>query len=196
MKISIQAVIAATLISSVLSPSTIAPRDSHAYVANAGWLNLRPSSEYGVVVGEHVLSGQAWSGNCGWISFGDGSPANGVAYSNTVTEDCGVNIDAAGNLSGYAYGANVGWIHFDWAAPSDARRARIARATGNFSGYAYGANIGWLSLCTGYLATTPEAGSLATFDVEVDGSRSGESTALNSTPGGPSQVPPSSIALA
>ncbi len=187
MKFSLQAVIAATLISSVLSQSTIAPRDSHAYVANAGWLNLRPSAEYGVVVGEHVLSGQAWSGNCGWISFGDGSPANGVAYSNTVTGDCGVNIDAAGNLSGYAYGANVGWIHFDWAAPTDARRARIARATGNFSGYAYGANIGWLSLCTGYLATAPEAGSLATFDVEVDGSRAGQSTGINSTPGGPSQ---------
>ena len=64
-----------------------------------------------------------------------------MQYSNTATNDYGVNHDGAGNLSGYAYGANIGWLNFEaQGAP------KIDLLTGNLSGYVYGANIGWINL--------------------------------------------------
>ena len=133
--------------------STIDPTEKFAYSANAGWVNWRPSAVDGVVVTEYFLSGYAYAANFGWINFGDGTPSNGIQYSNASAGNFGVNHDGAGNLSGYAYGANVGWINFGWALPGDSDRPRIDTLTGEFSGYAYGANIGWINLGAGYLFT-------------------------------------------
>src|SRR5688572_20226508 len=82
----------------VAAQSTIAPAQPHAYAANAGWVDFRPSAADGVVVDEAFLSGYAYAANFGWIHFGDGSPANGYAYANNSATDCGVNHDGVGNL--------------------------------------------------------------------------------------------------
>ncbi len=121
------------------------PANGHAYAANAGWLNARPSATDGLqVLGTH-LGGRVFFANLGWLDLGDGSPANGSAYSQTPG-DHGVNIHADGTLSGYAYAANAGWVNFSWAAPGAPGRPQLDRTTGLFSGYAYAANLGWLHL--------------------------------------------------
>jgi hypothetical protein len=99
------------------------------------------------VVGEFVLSGNVYSANCGWISLGDGSPANGVAYANTSGSDFGVMVlpsvpgTLTASLRGLAYGANIGWIHFE-----DAGDPRLDVRTGAFRGHAWSANCGWINL--------------------------------------------------
>jgi len=50
------------------------------------------------------LSGWAWSGNIGWISFNSGENAN-IKYS--------VSVDSNGLLSGYGWSENIGWITFN-----------------------------------------------------------------------------------
>ena len=151
------------------SDSTIAPTFPYAHGANIGWLHLRPSADWGVVIGEASCSGFAHSANCGWINFGDGTPANGIGYGNTDGIDSGVNHDGYGNLSGLAWGANIGWINFGTDAngtprpTTDIYRPRFDFLTGQFSGYAYGANIGWINLSTLQTAT------LAIPDTDGDG---------------------------
>lgn len=168
----------------VAAQSTIDPALTHAYAANAGWVNFRPSAADGVVADEAFLSGYAYAANIGWIRFGDASPVNGYAYSNSSATDCGVNHDGLGNLSGYAWSANTGWIHFGWAAANDANRPRIDLTTGAFSGYAWSPNLGWLNLGGGYLKTA----TLRYADGDGDGiadaweyARFGNLTAANAT---------------
>lgn len=135
---------------SAMANTTIDPNgvdQAYGWFENAGWLDLRGDETSGVVVGENVLSGFAWSENVGWINFGDGSPANGVYYSNTVAGDFGVNRDSFGNLSGYAWGENIGWIAMDTLSSGGAR-VSIESATGRFAGYAWSENIGWLNFET------------------------------------------------
>lgn len=158
-------VITCILIRGLHAGSTIAQDDAFAWSGNAGWINLHADETNGVVIGDAFLSGYAWSGNVGWINFGDGSPANGYAYSNASATDFGVNHDGAGRLTGYAYGANIGWIHFGWAAADDPDRPRLDLLTGNMTGYAYSANIGWINLGSGFLRT----GSILYADADNDG---------------------------
>lgn len=112
-----------------------------AWAGNAGWLNARGDVTSGAVIGEYVLSGYLYSANLGWIHLGDGSPDDGIRYSNTSATDYGVNRLADGKLRGYAYSANVGWINFE--AQGD---ANVDLLTRQFSGYAYSANVGWINL--------------------------------------------------
>jgi len=74
------------------------------------------------------LSGFAWSGNTGWISFNCANTGN-CATSNYV-----VSMDQdTGFLSGYALSDNIGWI------VNDAGTA--------FQGYAWGADVmGWIDM--------------------------------------------------
>ena len=126
--------------------STINATNRYAYGANVAWMDWRgDDGTNGAVIGEFVCSGYIYGANIGWIHLGNGSPTNHVQYSNTATNDYGVNHDGAGNLSGYAYGANVGWLNFEaQGAP------KIDLRTGNLSGYVYGANIGWISLSNAF----------------------------------------------
>ena len=139
-------------------PGTIAASSPFVYGANLGWIHTRPPSS-GLVIGEYACSGLAHGANVGWINFGDGSPANGIRYTNANGADSGVNHDGAGNLSGLAWGANIGWINFGIDAlgsprpPSDPARPRLNLLTGQFNGYAYGANVGWIDLSTLKTAT-------------------------------------------
>lgn len=153
-----------TTVGLAIADSSIDPTKNHAYSANAGWVNLRPSASDGVVFGEAFLSGYAYAANFGWINLGDGSPADLQAYQNDTATDYGVNHDGLGNLTGYAYGANIGWIDFGWAATSDSNRAQVDLSTGAFSGYAYAANVGWINLSTDL---TTE--SMTSVDSDSDG---------------------------
>lgn len=90
-----------------------------------------------------------YSANIGWVSLGDGSPANGTAYANGSATDFGVNVAPSPDpgvlfLSGYAYSANAGWISFENTDP--ATRPRVEKVTGILRGSVYGANVGWLPL--------------------------------------------------
>ena len=127
-----------------LADSTIDPAAAFAWGGNAGEFSWRPSAADGVVTGEYVCSGRIWSANAGWISLGDGTPANGIRYANDDGADYGVNVLADGALRGLAWGANIGWVNFE--ATGD---ARIDFGTGVLSGYAWAPNLGWITLDAG-----------------------------------------------
>ena len=115
-----------------------------AYGANIGWLDWRGD----VASGAFVCSGSMYAANTGWISLGDGTPANGVRYQNNSATDSGVNHDGAGNLLGYAYGANIGWLTFTNRASTGAfyDGPKVDLLTGRLSGFVWSANCGWISL--------------------------------------------------
>jgi hypothetical protein len=123
--------------------------DANAYSwgANVGFLNWRGDVTNGVVIGRYITSGFIYGANIGWINMGDGTPDNGIRYSNASATDFGVNtiedpsIPGEYKLRGYAYGANVGWINFE-----DTGNARVVLSNNRLRGYAWGANIGWINL--------------------------------------------------
>lgn len=136
-----------------LAQSNIKPSESFAWSESTGWINLLPSSADGVVVQSGYLSGMAWSEGSGWINFGNGTPADGVRYSNADGSDFGVNLDDAGNLSGLAWSESLGWINFGWAPLASPDRPRIDTTTGAFAGLAWSEGAGWINLGTGLLKT-------------------------------------------
>jgi hypothetical protein len=139
-------------------PTTVAAASSYIHGANIGWIHAAAPVN-GVVIGEYTSSGYAHAANCGWIHFGDGTPVNGIRYSNADGNDSGVNHDGMGNLSGLAWGANLGWINFGTDATgsprpvTDADRPRFDLLTGQLTGFAYGANVGWIDLSSLKTAT-------------------------------------------
>ncbi len=126
--------------------TTIDSSNRYAYGANIGWVSFRwdtGSPGQGATIGQFVCSGYIHGANVGWIDLGDGSPADGIAYSNASAGDFGVNHDGQGNLSGFAYGANIAWIKFD---PAISDPPRINLKTGKLGGFVYSANCGWIDL--------------------------------------------------
>jgi hypothetical protein len=134
----------------VLAQSDIDPVNKNSWQENCGWMNWRDDNNAAQGVRDRgtFLSGYIWCENIGWISVGDGSPANAVSYSNATGADFGVNITGAtGNLSGFAWGENVGWINFGGGAMAvPPQPARFDGAAGRFRGYAWAENIGWINL--------------------------------------------------
>ena len=130
------------LVCAAKAATTIDPSHNEAYGANVGWVNFSGDTTHGAVIGQSFCSGYIYSANCGWISLGDGSPANGQAYSNTSATDFGVNHDGHGKLSGYAYGANIGWINFEQTFG----HPQVNLITGYLRGYIWSANVGWIRL--------------------------------------------------
>jgi len=129
-----------------------------AWSENCGWLNWadsgNPSGAQGAqfAVSGTFLSGFVWGENIGYINLGDGTPTNGISYSNPTTgivigvPDFGVNVSTIdGSLSGFAWGENIGWINFNTSSLPVLQRARM-NATGRLLGYAWGENIGWINL--------------------------------------------------
>jgi hypothetical protein len=106
------------------------------------WMNWTGDTNNGAVIGEYVCSGYIYSANVGWISLGNGAPANQIQYQNNSATDCGVNQDGLGNLTGYAYGANIGWINFEQTYG----QPKVNLLTGQLSGSVWSANCGWISL--------------------------------------------------
>ncbi len=131
--------------------TNIDPTNKYSWGANVGWMNWAPDSVNGAVMAA-FCSGYVYSANVGWIFLGDGTPDNGLAYSNARPTDYGINIDTKSDpnnwlLSGLAYSANVGWINFSVLTQTGAaNRPRIDRTTGKMLGYAWSANAGWLPL--------------------------------------------------
>lgn len=130
-----------------LAASSVNVTNKWAWSAGAGWINCRPDSTNGAVVGEFFCSGYMYSPTAGWIHLGNGSPSNGVSYENGSTNDYGVNHDGKGHLTGYAWCPSTGWINFGWTNNPDATQApKIDIKTGMLSGYAWGGSLGWISL--------------------------------------------------
>lgn len=121
--------------------TTIDSVHDDAYGANIGWINARGDIANGLVVGEAFCSGYMYGANVGWIDMGDGMPDDGLAYSNSASNDYGVNVGANGALRGFAYGANIGWVKFESMG-----NPVVDLLTGDLDGFAYGANVGWISL--------------------------------------------------
>jgi hypothetical protein len=132
-----------------LAQSDIDPTNKFSWEENCGWMNWRDadSGAQGVRDRGTFLSGYVWCENAGWVNVGNGSPKNGINYSNASGLDFGVNIAATGSLSGYAWGENVGWINFGGGAlATPPQPARLDSAASRFRGYAWGENIGWVNL--------------------------------------------------
>ena len=151
------------LVSPLSGQSTVSPTEHYAHAANAGWIDWRPSSTDGVVVTETYLSGHAWAGNFGWVLFGDGQPDNGHSYSNTSSDDFGVNLDSTGHLTGYAWSPNIGWIVFE----STYGNPKLDYQTGRITGHVWAPNIGWIELETPSSALSTV--SISRPDVDGDG---------------------------
>lgn len=143
--------------------STISAIDRHAFAANAGWIDFRPTAVDGVRVTDTYLAGFAYSANFGWIDFGSGHPGNGHTYANGEDADYGVNMSPSGTLTGYAYAPNVGYIQFEQTQG----QPHVDLLTGKFHGFAYSANLGWISLETTLSALVTS--SLSRPDVDGDG---------------------------
>ena len=128
--------------------TTINATSRFAYGANIGWINWQGDVANGAVIGAFVCSGSIWSANTGWISLGNGTPANNIRYQNNSATDFGVNHDGTGNLRGYAYGANIGWLTFTNrdATGSTYDGPKVDLLTGRLSGFVWSANCGWISL--------------------------------------------------
>jgi hypothetical protein len=146
---------------SCFAASTISTNNNFGYGANIGWMDWRgdetngcASCTNGVVIGEFVVSGNAYAANVGWINFGSGNPTNGIRYTNLTTNDFGVNNLGTGELRGFAYGANIGWVIFtNLTATAPLAAADVPHfdlITGRFTGYAYSANCGWISLSNAF----------------------------------------------
>ncbi len=125
----------------IFAGTTVDPGNPYAWGANVGWIDWRGDSANGAVIGEYVCSGFIYAANMGWISLGDGTPANLIQYQNNSVTDYGVNRDRLGNLRGYAYGANMGWVAFESSG-----EPKVDLVSGKLTGYAWSANCGWISL--------------------------------------------------
>lgn len=145
------------------APSSIGTTPRHAYAANVGWLDFRPSTAEGVYVTDTFLAGHAYAANFGWIRLGSGNPTNGHTYSNASAADFGVNLSTDGRLTGFAYAANIGWINFEQSRG----QPRINLISGKFTGSAYSANVGWISLDTAFSDLTTV--SITRTDSDGDG---------------------------
>lgn len=135
---------------SVQAASTINAVNRFAYGANLGWIDWRGDVASGAVIGAFACSGNIYAANVGWISLGDGTPANGIRYANNTAADTGVNHDGTGNLNGYAYGANIGWLTFTNRAADGSfyDGPKVDLLSGRLSGFVWSANCGWISLNT------------------------------------------------
>ncbi len=109
-----------------------------AWATNAGWINFSPATGGVAVCADH-LEGYAWAENAGWIQLGTFSGCGAHTYSNTSSNDYGVNKDGSGNLSGNAWSTNAGWIKFD---PTSG--GVTIGSNGSFDGYAWAENLGWI----------------------------------------------------
>lgn len=124
----------------------------------------------GVIVGEFVVKGFIYAANVGWINLGSGTPTNGIQYSNSSTNDFGVNNLGTGELRGFGYGANIGWVVFTNRSAAglllSTEVPHFDLVTGRFSGFAYSANCGWISLSNAFASVKTDT---VTAGADVDG---------------------------
>jgi hypothetical protein len=129
-----------------LAQSNIDSTDKRGWGENIGWTNWRDANggAQGAVIGLQFAEGFVWGENVGWINLGDGTPSNGMSYSNANGADFGVNVLPTGFLDGLAWGENIGWVNFGTQPFVGADGARVEG--GRLRGYAWGENVGWINL--------------------------------------------------
>ncbi len=182
------------LAASSQADTTIDPVNRHAWAANLGFTDWRPSTADGVNIGPNYCSGFIYAANVGWIKMGPGTPANDNGYSNSSATDFGVNCSAGApgekNLRGFAYGANIGWVNFEATG-----NPRVILATGQLRGFAWSANAGWINLDDAnlFVATAPQPSPTPnpTATATPTATPGGTATA---TPGGTATATPSATA--
>jgi len=129
----------------------VSPAHKYSWSENAGWMNWFDAANGtgSVRAFDTFLSGAIWMENVGWVTVGNDTPANGVAYANQNGTDFGINQDATtGILTGFAWSENAGWMNFGGGAlatPSKPARISIANPRRLF-GYAWSENLGWINL--------------------------------------------------
>lgn len=126
----------------VKAQSTIDSNDKFAWSPETGYLNWHGVGS-GVRIARDICSGYIWSANVGFINLGSGSPADGLAYSNSAPNDFGVNVNEDGSLRGYGWGASIGWVVFEQVG-----NPRVDLRTGKLFGAVWSPNIGWILLET------------------------------------------------
>jgi hypothetical protein len=152
MKASFTLTLSLTLaLAALAQPSNIDPTNKWSWGENIGFMNWRdagsPPASQGALLNPDFLSGFVWGENVGFINLGDGSPANGTAYGNTLGSDFGVNLRPDDRLAGLAWGENIGWINFGpHASLPAAQQARYDGVALRLRGYAWGENVGWINL--------------------------------------------------
>lgn len=169
-----------TLVTTTFAQSNIDPARKRAWCENLGWTNWRdagqPTAAEGIVIRDTFLAGRVWSENAGWITLGNGYPANGLNYANFDASDFGVNVAPDGTLSGRGWSENTGWINFSAGASATPPQPARIDCTGRLNGYAWLENAGWLSLATTgtgkYVALQPSAIPLR-CDANLDGVKNG-----------------------
>lgn len=129
----------------------VSPEHKLSWSENAGRMNWLDAANGTSSVRVHptFLSGMIWMENIGWVVVGDGSPANGLSYTNLSGTDFGVNHSAAnGALSGFAWSENAGWLNFGGGSlATPAKPARISAVSPRrFFGYVWSENLGWINL--------------------------------------------------
>jgi hypothetical protein len=150
MRVRISLFLLLATLSAAQAVTTINSTNAYSWGANIGYLNWRPSTADGVRIGAYITEGYIYGANVGWISMGNGNPANHIQYANNSATDFGVNFlidphnSGHGLLRGYAYGANIGWINFE-----DSGNPHVIISNGQLQGYAYSANCGWINLGDG-----------------------------------------------
>ncbi len=138
---------------------TILDSKKYAWGTTAGWQSWRAVPHSGVIVGDSFLAGFAWCATTGWIHFGDGAPANGIAYSNSSASDIGVNLGPDGKLTGNAWSATTGWLVFEQTHG----KPTVDRCTGAFGGHLWSTTCGWVRL------DSLQAASISIVDTDADG---------------------------
>src|SRR2546421_9894453 len=94
--------------------TTIDPTNHHAWGANIGFTDWRPSPTDGVNIGPNFCAGVIYAANVGWLKMGAGLPANGTQDSKAPATDFGANCSpgAVGEKTrrGHAYRPTTGAV--------------------------------------------------------------------------------------
>jgi hypothetical protein len=120
--------------------TTVDVSNKWAWASPVGWINCRTDTTNGATFGEFVCKGYFWSSGTGWINLGDGTPTNGIRYTNLSSDDFGVNCYSNGMLRGSAWSPTYGWISFEGTGAP-----KIDYRSGVVSGYAWNSGLGWMS---------------------------------------------------
>ncbi len=62
--------------------STVHSTDRYSWAPNIGWIDWRGDGTNGAIFTNTIVSGHIYGANVGWVSLGDGSPADGSLYGN------------------------------------------------------------------------------------------------------------------
>ncbi len=133
------AIVLALAVNARAETTTISTSNKWAWSVSTSWINCRPSTTNGAIIGQFICSGYFYSTTTGWIHLNNGNaPTNGFQYTN-LGNDWGVNHLGDGRLRGLAWAESTGWVNFE-----DSGNPTVDLETGRIHGSAWGESIGWI----------------------------------------------------